>query len=79
MIVLVGNALEKYAGRLLAGANASPMQTRRASLLVTGSPIEGGALVRVAGEQVEEVSREIRRLLAFVSEILEDDPWIRKS
>jgi hypothetical protein len=35
-------------------------------------------LLRVAGERVEEVGREIQRCLGFVPALLHDDPWLRK-
>ncbi|MGD0815462.1 MAG: urease accessory protein UreD [Verrucomicrobiota bacterium] len=77
VIVVAGNALSKQAACLLADAASQPV-TRHASLIVTASPIHDGVLLRVAGEQVQDVSREIHQRLAFTSDILEDEPWARK-
>jgi urease accessory protein len=77
VIVVIGSPLAEKAASLLADVSAQPV-TRHASLIVTASPIHDGTLLRVAGERVEDVGREIHRRLAFTSEILEDEPWSRK-
>jgi hypothetical protein len=77
VIVMAGGVLAKHAARLLAEVSAQPV-TRQAALIVTASPIHEGVLLRVAGERVEEVGREIHQRLGFISEILEDEPWSRK-
>jgi urease accessory protein len=77
VIVVTGRALVEKAARLLVDVAALPV-TRHASLIVTASPIHDGVLLRLAGERVEDVSREIHQRLAFISEILDDEPWSRK-
>jgi urease accessory protein len=77
VIVVIGSALAERAACLLADATAQPV-TRHASLIVTASSLNEGVLLRIAGENVEDVAREIHQRLAFISEILEDDPWSRK-
>ena len=47
-------------------------------MLTSVSPIPGGAVVRVAGEQVETVAAELRRQLQFLTPLLGDDPFARK-
>jgi len=51
---------------------------RQEALLCTASPITGGVLIRLAGEQVESVAREIQGQLDFLPGFLDDDPWARK-
>jgi hypothetical protein len=46
--------------------------------VVSASPVNHGALLRVAGESVEQTGRELHQHLKFVSELLGDDPWARK-
>jgi urease accessory protein len=77
LVVVMGDSLAPHAAQLLADAAAQPVAAK-APLLVSASPSRHGALLRVAGESVEEVSREIQRCLGFVPELLHDDPWSRK-
>jgi urease accessory protein len=77
VIVVAGSALAEKAARLLTDVAALPV-TRHASLIVTASPIQDGVLLRLAGECVEDVGREVHQHLAFISEILDDEPWSRK-
>jgi hypothetical protein len=48
-------------------------------VVVVGSAIANGVVLRFAGISVEIVAREIFRRLRFVSEWLGDDPFQRKS
>ncbi len=77
LLVLVGPMLADAAARTLAEVEALPV-TRQAELIVSASPIRHGAVLRIAGEHGEAVGREVHRRLAFVSELLGDDPWARK-
>ena len=77
LIAMTGPMVADAAARLLAEVESLPV-TRRAELIVSASPIRQGAVLRVAGEHGEEVGREVRRRLAFVTEFLHDDPWARK-
>jgi urease accessory protein len=77
-IVLAGSRLDDCADRTLAMVAAAPAP-RSGSLVVSGSPIAGGgAVVRLAGRSVEQVGQTIRQCLAFVPELLGDDPWARR-
>lgn len=52
---------------------------RKAPLLAAVSPIgDDGALLRLAGSSVEEVSAAVRRCLAGLGALLGDDPFARK-
>lgn len=77
LVLLVGAPVREAATRLLADVAARPVG-RRGPLVTSASPIRDGALLRVAGDGAESVGREIHRHLAFLSEMLGDDPWARK-
>jgi len=77
LVVLLGPQLSTAAKRVLDEVAAHPVK-RRETLVISASPLRDGALLRVAGESVEEVGRELRRQLAFLSDMLGDDPWARK-
>jgi len=77
LILIIGDPLRAAVGRVLADVAAQPV-IRRAALIGSASPISQGALIRVAGEQVEDVAREIQRHLDFLPALLHDDPWLRK-
>ncbi len=77
LVLVIGDPVREAATRLLEDIAPRPV-TRRASLVFSASPIRDGALLRIAGESVEDVGREIHRHLASLSEMLGDDPWARK-
>jgi urease accessory protein UreH len=77
VMVMTGAKIAADAARCLTEIQDQPVR-RREGLLVSGSPIQGGAILRIAGERVEEVANEIRRTLSFVTPMLGDDPWARK-
>jgi urease accessory protein UreH len=77
LVVVIGDSLASQAAQILAEAAAQPVVSR-APILLSASPLRQGVLLRVAGERVEEVGREIQRRLGFVPELLQDDPWSRK-
>ena len=73
----MGQPLRAAAAALLKDLAARPVE-RRGSLISSASPVGGGAILRVAGQQVEEVGRELHRHVAFLRGLLGDDPWARK-
>ncbi len=77
VLAVIGPSLARHAARLLAEVADEPI-VRRAPLIVSASPLRDGALLRIIGERVEDVGREIRARLAFISDILQDEPWARK-
>jgi urease accessory protein len=77
LLIFLGPMVAKAASECLSDVQAQPIQ-RRASLLVSASPLRDGALVRIAGESVEAVGRELRRYLGALGEWLGDDPLERK-
>lgn len=77
VLLLIGKPVAHAAGQLLEKI-ASLSVTRRAPLVASASPVREGALLRVAGESVEDVGRELHRHLVSLSDLLGDDPWSRK-
>jgi urease accessory protein len=77
LLVVIGDALAEDAAKILAEVAALPVEAR-SRLVVSASPLRQGMLLRVAGESVEEVGREMQRWLGFVPALLQDDPWSRK-
>ncbi|HUA68037.1 MAG TPA: urease accessory protein UreD [Candidatus Saccharimonadales bacterium] len=77
VLLLVGEPLQVAANQLLERMSEKPVE-RKSPLVASASPIRNGAVLRVAGEQVEAVGREFHHHLDFLTEILGDDPWARK-
>lgn len=77
MLLVLGASLEESRGKLLSKLSTRPVG-RRTALVASASAIPGGALLRIAGESVEEVGRELHSHLKFVVPLLGDDPWRRK-
>jgi hypothetical protein len=46
--------------------------------VASASPVRHGAILRIAGESVEQVGHELHHHLQFASAFLGDDPWARK-
>lgn len=76
-LLIIGPSLKIASDGLLQQIAACPVE-KRAALTVSASPVRGGALLRIAGEEVEAVRRELSRHLAFLRDILGDDPWARR-
>jgi len=77
LLLILGPSLTAPAEALLADTTATEV-SRRVPLLVSASPVAGGALLRVAGETAEMVGHELHRRLGFLPAYLGDDPWSRK-
>ncbi|HEX4265602.1 MAG TPA: urease accessory protein UreD [Verrucomicrobiae bacterium] len=77
MLLLLGPTLRDAAAKLIAEFSSRPVE-RSAALIASASPVQEGVVLRVAGEDVESVSREIKRHLSFLADFLGDDPWARK-
>ena len=76
-LLLVGPAVRDFASQLLEQIGKKPV-TRRATLVASASSVAGGAVLRIAGEDVEAVGQELHRQLACLRDLLGDDPWARK-
>jgi urease accessory protein len=76
-LLLIGPPMKTASEALLQQIAARPVE-KRAALTVSASPVRSGALLRVAGEEVEAVRRELSGHLTFLRDILGDDPWARK-
>jgi urease accessory protein len=77
MLLLLGPPLRAAAACLMEWSSKQPV-VRRSSLVSSASPVRDGVVLRLAGEQVEPVGREIQRHLLPLSELLGDEPWSRK-
>jgi len=77
LLLLVGKALQPAAVSLLEAISTNPVK-RTAALVASASPVRHGAILRIAGESVEQVGHELHHHLKFAFELLGDDPWARK-
>lgn len=77
MLLLVGAPLCEAAGNLLKEISNRPVE-RAAPLMCSASAIREGVVLRLAGEEIESVSHELKRHLVFTTELLGDNPWSRK-
>ena len=76
-LLIIGPLMNTANDALLQQIATRPVE-KRAALTVSASPVRGGALLRVAGDEVEAVRRELSGHLTFLHDILGDDPWARK-
>lgn len=77
VLLFAGTPMQDAAQRLLQDISARPVE-RGGQLVCSASPVRDGALLRVAGESVEPVGRELQRHLNCLSALLGDNPWARK-
>lgn len=77
MLLLTGALLEQPRLRLLEETNQLSVR-RKASLLISASPVRNGAVLRVAGEELAEVENYLRRCLGLLSNVFGEDPWSRR-
>lgn len=77
-IVVVGSPVRLQADWLLGEVAKHPASRKGDPLLFSASPIEGGAVLRVAAGETEALGRWIRDRLSFVADLLGQDPWSRK-
>jgi urease accessory protein len=77
MLLLIGPPMQEAAQRLLQEISARLVE-RGGKLVCSASPVRDGALLRIAGESVEQVGREPQRHLQCLSSLLGDNPWARK-
>ncbi|MDD5141736.1 MAG: urease accessory protein UreD [Verrucomicrobiales bacterium] len=77
LLLLIGEPLKQAADSLLETVSVRPV-SRGATLITSASPVRHGAILRVAGESVEQTGHELHHHLKSVSARLGDDPWARK-
>lgn len=77
MLLLIGKPLREHAANLINKIASHPVE-RRASLVCSASPVQNGVVNRLAGEDVESVSCELKQHLHFLADFLGDNPWKRK-
>ena len=76
--LLLAGPLLREAARHLLGEVSSLKTVARAGLLASASPLQEGAVLRVAGQEVAEVEQCLHRHLAPLANCLGDDPWSRR-
>jgi urease accessory protein len=76
-LLLLGKALTDVAQTVLREVSARAVE-RRSHLVCAAGPLRDGVLLRLAGDGVETVGRELRHHLQPLSVLLGDDPWARK-
>jgi len=77
LLLLAGEPLQTAGTNLLAEISTRPVE-RGTNLICGASPVPHGAILRIAGESVEQVGHELHHHLKFASALLGDDPWVRK-
>jgi urease accessory protein len=77
MVLLLGQRVKDLAAHVLSTVAAQPIK-KRGPFVLSASPVGDGAVVRIAGEEVEDVARAIHRQLEPLADLLGDDPWKRK-
>jgi urease accessory protein len=77
MVLLLGALVREAAGNLIDCISSRHVE-RCSTVVCCASPVREGAVLRLAGEDVETVGREIKQRLSFLVDLLGDDPWIRK-
>jgi urease accessory protein len=77
MLLLIGAPLRDIAGNLLKEISDRTVE-RAAPLVCCASTVRDGAVLRLAGEEIESVSHEIKQHLNFIADLLGDNPWSRK-
>ena len=77
LLLLLGPRVAAACDQLLQWAKAQPI-AREDGLIFSASAISGGAVVRMAASQTQQMSQWIRQRLDFVPQLLGADPWARK-
>jgi urease accessory protein len=75
-LLMTGPALEAHAQAWLDQISQSPICAD--GIVFSASPMPGGAIVRVAGDETEAVLKWIRARLGFIADLIGEDPWARK-
>jgi hypothetical protein len=77
-VTIVGHSLAPQVDGILGRIAGIPFE-RHPSTLVAAAPLSGaGCIVRILGRSVEDVGRVLGDYLSFVTDLLGDDPWLRK-
>ncbi len=76
-VVLIGPELKGFSADILQKIQDLPVLPN-SDLIIAASPLQGGAILRMAGISVEQVARAIQSHLGFVGQLLCADPWSRK-
>ena len=77
MLLMIGPGLATQSAGLLEDIGRRPVE-KSAPGVASASPIAGGVMLRVAGDSVETVRRELQLHLDGLTGLLGDNPWKRK-
>ena len=77
-VVVTGPLVSASARDLVHTASQLPVSTRPDMIESASSLADGGAILRIAGVNLEQVAQILRDKLAFLHPLLGDDPWSRK-
>jgi urease accessory protein len=76
-VVLVGLGLSRFSAEILTIIQECAVSPN-SDLIIAASPLQEGAILRIAGVSVEQVGRKIQAHLGFIRQLLFADPWSRK-
>jgi urease accessory protein len=76
-LVIAGESLGAARATLARELSAAPLQ-RRADLVEQANDLGAALLIRFAAVSIEDAIRAVRARLAFLPELLGDDPWARR-
>ena len=76
-IVLLGPEPSRFSAEILAKIQELPVSPN-SDIVIAASPLQVGAILRIAGISVELVARAIQGHLGFIRQLLSADPWSRK-
>jgi urease accessory protein len=75
-MLLTGPALADHVRSLMDEISRSPIDAD--GIVFSASPMPGGAIVRVAGDETETVLKWIHQRLGVIADLVGEDPWARK-
>ncbi len=76
--VLTGPLVADAAASIVHAASELAVQKQSNFIAAAWALPDGGALLRMSGTSVEQVGAVLRQRLAFLRDLLGDDPWSRK-
>jgi len=76
--IVIGPAFVEGAAEVVRGAAELRVRPTTGLVMAAWPIANGGALLRIAGTSVEQVTGELRGRLCFLRHMVGDDPWARK-
>lgn len=75
-VLIIGRPLEAHVARLLEWIASQPAPGE--AVLLSASPVQGGAIIRIAAATTEGVAHWLRDRLGFITGLVGQSPWARK-